>query len=82
MKKFAGHKGIVNSCCPVTKGPTLVVSGSDDGTAKLWDVRHKRAVKTLESTYQVTAVCFSGDNSQVITGGLDGDIKVRTCACG
>ncbi|RLN86581.1 hypothetical protein BBJ28_00006853 [Nothophytophthora sp. Chile5] len=76
VKKFAGHSAIVNSCCPVTSGPTLVVSGSDDGTTKLWDVRHKRAAKTFENGYQVTAVCFSGDNTHVITGGLDGDIKM------
>lgn len=71
----------MNSCCPVTKGPTLVVSGSDDSTAKLWDVRYKRAVKTFENNYQVTAVCFSADNSQIITGGLDGDIKVCMRDC-
>ncbi|TMW60991.1 hypothetical protein Poli38472_014452 [Pythium oligandrum] len=75
VKKFVGHSGIVNSCCPVTKGPMLVVSGSDDCTSKLWDIRSKRPVKTFENGYQVTAVCFSGDNSQLIAGGLDGDIK-------
>jgi len=67
---------VVNSVCPVTKGPTLVVSASDDATAKLWDVRYKRAVKTLPDPFQVTAACFSADNSHVITGGLDGDIKM------
>lgn len=60
----------------MTKGPTLVVSASDDSTAKLWDVRLKRAVKTLPDPFQLTAACFSADNSHVITGGLDGDIKV------
>lgn len=54
-----------------------MVSGSDDSSVKLWDIRQKRAVKTFENNYQVTAVCFSSDNSQVIAGGLDGDIKVQ-----
>ncbi|KAI9922887.1 hypothetical protein PsorP6_000325 [Peronosclerospora sorghi] len=76
VKKFMGHKSTVNSCCPVTSGPTLIVSGSDDCTTKLWDVRSKRAVKTFENKFQVTAVCFSADNSHVIAGGLDGDIKL------
>jgi Prp8 binding protein len=75
VKKFA-HTGIVNSCCPVTKGPTLIVSGSDDNTIRMWDIRYKRPVKTFENGYQVTSVCFNGDNSQLISGGLDGDIKI------
>lgn len=76
VKKFAGHTSVVNSCCPVTSGPTLIASGSDDCTTKLWDVRFKRPAKTFESKYQVTAVCFSGNNSHIIAGGLDGDIKM------
>ncbi|TDH73593.1 hypothetical protein CCR75_000024 [Bremia lactucae] len=76
IKKFVGHSLAVNSCCPVTSGPTLIVSGSDDCTTKIWDVRSKRAVKSFENKFQVTAVCFSGDNSHVIAGGLDGDVKM------
>ncbi|CAH0493998.1 unnamed protein product [Peronospora farinosa] len=76
IKKFMGHSLVVNSCCPVNSGPTLIVSGSDDCTTKLWDVRSKRAVKSFENNFQVTAVCFSADNSYVVAGGLDGDIKL------
>ncbi|CAH0480222.1 unnamed protein product [Peronospora belbahrii] len=76
IKKFMGHSSVVNSCCPVTSGPTLIVSGSDDCTTKLWDVRSKRAVKSFENKFEVTAVCFTADNSHVVAGGLDGDIKL------
>uniref|UniRef100_M4BWC5 Uncharacterized protein n=1 Tax=Hyaloperonospora arabidopsidis (strain Emoy2) TaxID=559515 RepID=M4BWC5_HYAAE len=76
VKKFMGHTSVINSCCPVSSGPTLIVSGSDDRTLKLWDVRSKRAVKSLETEYQVTAVCFLADNSRVVAGGLDGDINL------
>ena len=35
IKKMAEHDNFVNSCCPMKRGPPLVVSGSDDGTAKV-----------------------------------------------
>ena len=31
---MAEHDNFVNSCCPLRRGPPLLVSGSDDGTAK------------------------------------------------
>jgi WD40 repeat protein len=36
VKKMAEHDNFVNSCCPLKRGPPLLVSGSDDGTAKVW----------------------------------------------
>ena len=35
VKKMAEHDNFVNSCCPLKRGPPLLVSGSDDGTAKV-----------------------------------------------
>lgn len=35
IKKMAGHSSFVNACCPARRGPQLIVSGSDDGTAKV-----------------------------------------------
>ena len=32
---MAEHDNFVNSCCPLRRGPPLLVSGSDDGTAKV-----------------------------------------------
>ena len=32
---MAEHDNFVNSCCPLKRGPPLLVSGSDDGTAKV-----------------------------------------------
>jgi hypothetical protein len=53
LKKMNEHKDIVNSCCPLRRGPPLVVSGGDDCAAKLWDLRAKRSVKTFNERYQV-----------------------------
>lgn len=35
VKKMAEHDMFVNTCCPLRRGPPLLVSGSDDGTAKV-----------------------------------------------
>jgi len=39
LKKLSGHTTFVNSCHPARRGPELVVSGSDDCTTKIWDIR-------------------------------------------
>lgn len=76
VKRMKGHSGIVNSCCPSRRGDQLVASASDDCTVKIWDTRRRHAIKTLQLTYQVTAVCFDDTTQHVITGGIDNDIKV------
>jgi WD40 repeat protein len=36
VRKFRGHKDIVNSVHPARRGPQLVCTGSDDGTIMVW----------------------------------------------
>jgi Prp8 binding protein len=76
LKRLKDHESFVNSVCASTgKGDQLVVTGSDDCTAMVWDQRVRGPQKVLESEYQVLAVAFNGDNSQVFTGGIDNSIK-------
>jgi WD40 repeat protein len=44
IKKFKGHEQVVNTCNPARRGPDLLVSGSDDHTTKIWDLRVKGRV--------------------------------------
>lgn len=76
VKKMAEHNEVVNSCCTSRRGPPLVVSGSDDGTAKLWDMRQRGAIQTFPDRYQITAVGFADASDKIYTGGIDNDIKV------
>ena len=73
VKKMGEHTGVVNSVCPARRGPPLLVSGSDDGSAKLWDVRVRRCVQTFaaEARYPVTAVAFAHAADAVFSAGLD-----------
>ncbi|NWR25153.1 SNR40 protein, partial [Emberiza fucata] len=43
---------------------------------QLWDIRKKAAVQTFQNTYQVLAVTFNDTSDQIISGGIDNDIKV------
>ncbi|KAL0322758.1 UNVERIFIED_CONTAM: U5 small nuclear ribonucleoprotein [Sesamum angustifolium] len=76
IKKMVGHLFVVNSCCPARRGPPLIVSGSDDGTAKLWDMRQRGSVQSFPDKYQITAVSFSDASDKIYTGGIDNDVKV------
>lgn len=76
IRKLRGHTNFVNSCRGARRGQEMVVSGSDDGSIKLWDARKKFAVQTFESGFQVTAVCFNDTSEQIISGGIDNDIKI------
>eukprot|EP00331_Platyophrya_macrostoma_P018403 CAMPEP_0176474438 /NCGR_PEP_ID=MMETSP0127-20121128/42980_1 /TAXON_ID=938130 /ORGANISM="Platyophrya macrostoma, Strain WH" /LENGTH=234 /DNA_ID=CAMNT_0017869781 /DNA_START=14 /DNA_END=718 /DNA_ORIENTATION=- len=76
IKKFTGHTSFVNSCAPARRGLDIVVSGSDDATAKVWDLRTKEAVHSLDCKYQVTAVLFNDTAEKVLTAGIDNQIKI------
>eukprot|EP00164_Ancoracysta_twista_P010009 GFYU01014967.1.p1 GENE.GFYU01014967.1~~GFYU01014967.1.p1 ORF type:complete len:358 (-),score=109.62 GFYU01014967.1:83-1156(-) len=76
IKKFTDHTSFVNSCSIARRGPEMLVSGSDDGTTKLWDVRQRKCVDTFSGDYQVTAVCLSDSSDKIFSGSLDNDIKI------
>ncbi|XP_073029260.1 uncharacterized protein [Primulina eburnea] len=76
IKKMIGHLSVVNACCPARRGPPLIVSGSDDGTAKLWDMRQRGSIQSFPDKYQITAVSFSDASDKIYTGGIDNDVKV------
>jgi len=72
-----GHASFVNSIHPARRGPQLLCSASDDCTIKIWDPRKRSDTVTLNNTYQVTAVTFNDTAEQVISAGIDNDVKVK-----
>jgi WD40 repeat protein len=76
LRRLKGHTSYVNTCAAPHTESTLIVSGSDDGTIKVWDSRRRGHVHSLESKYQVTAVSFGMTDDTLFTGGIDNDIKM------
>lgn len=75
IRKFVGHRGLVNSVSAMRSGQTIAVSGSDDRTAKIWDPRYKTCVQTFDHKFHVSAACFSTAGDIVYTGSVDNDIR-------
>ncbi|CAI5951636.1 unnamed protein product [Closterium sp. NIES-64] len=72
IKKMAEHSSFVNSCCPAPRGPPLIVSGSDDGTAKLWDMRVRGCIQTFPDKYQVGGP----DGAYLLTNAMDCTLRI------
>ncbi|WP_017742868.1 protein kinase domain-containing protein [Scytonema hofmannii] len=55
----------------------LVVSGSDDKTIKIWNLKNKKEIRTLKGHKEfVYAVALSGDGQTLASGGKDNIIKI------
>ncbi|KAF4742393.1 U5 small nuclear ribonucleoprotein, partial [Perkinsus olseni] len=74
IKKLRGHGAVVNSCQVTRRGVPLVVSGGDDGSIKLWDLRVRRCVQTRDHQYQVLSVTFDDTATRIFAGTLDNQI--------
>ena len=77
-----GHAGPV---CSVSWSPdgTRLATGSEDGTAKVWDAAGGRELLTLKGhTGWVRSVSWSPDGTRLATGSEDGTAKVWDAAGG
>jgi WD40 repeat protein/serine/threonine protein kinase len=82
LKTLRGHADQV-WCVAFSPDAQRVVSGSFDGTAKVWDVASGRELLTLKGHgAEVMAVAFSRDGRRIVTGSCDRTAKVWDAASG
>ena len=73
MREMTGHSGAVNSLCQMNDRE--LVSGSWDGTAKVWDLETGQCTKTLEGHSYAVAVFAMADGT-IFTGSQDKMIRI------
>ncbi|XP_952830.1 U5 snRNP-specific subunit, putative [Theileria annulata] len=77
IRKLQGHCGIVNSCYParnILNG--LLITGSDDGTVKIWDSRCKSYTSSISHDFQILAVTTDPNYNFIYSGSLDNIIRI------
>jgi nucleoside phosphorylase len=76
VRDLPGHTDWVTACA-VTADGRRVVSASEDGTLKVWELESGRALATLKGhTGRVTACAMTVDARRVVSASEDGTLKV------
>jgi len=77
-----GHRDVVVSIALSSDG-TRVLSGSNDGTIRLWDLTNGASIRRLEGHRgQAWAVALSPDGKLALGGGQDGGLALYDVATG
>ena len=81
LERYAAHYGPLNSLSvTISGGRELVLTGGDDGIARVWDIGMdtKEPVAEFDDGRDcpVTAVEWSSDGNQCFVGGVDNEVKV------
>lgn len=75
VKRLVGHGHYVQDVA-VTADGSHILSGSWDGTLRLWDVKKGKSTRFVGHTKDVLSVAFSEDNRQIVSGSRDRTVRL------
>lgn len=71
LREIRGHDGAITALATVPTEPTQFLTGSGDGTVRLWDLNEGKVVRQMKHGSPVLAVAVRGDGKRVASSGLD-----------
>lgn len=71
MQELKGHEGAVTSLDALPHGLPQLLSGSVDGSVRLWSVESGELIRKLDHGGSVTAVAVRPDGKRIASAGLD-----------
>ena len=74
LRRFRSHTSSINSLA-TNKEQTILVTGSNDMTVKIFDINNASVIQTLQDAKDsITSVCFI--NNLVISSSVDGFVRI------
>jgi WD40 repeat protein len=62
-------------------GGDLIASGTASGAIQVWDASNLNSIATIRGHHgHVTSIVFSSDGSQIISGSMDGTVRIQIVA--
>ena len=82
LKELKGHSKPISSLNLIASTGTQIVSGSEDGTARSWDLNSGNAIRSFAFGAPITGVTVSSDGLRVAASSSNGTARLWNAANG